>query len=122
LQVRGKYLLPIYFGEKCVEHPFYVINNLSKQVILGIDFIQQHSLTYYPEQQKFYWKGGTYWNSGTMKLCSMETIPPLTEVQIRAQLITENGCVPTADTACIANLKAEVQLLISRNIQKKEKK
>jgi hypothetical protein len=43
--------------------------------ILGIDFIQLHSLTYCPEQRTFYWKGGTHWNSGTMKLCSMETMP-----------------------------------------------
>ena len=104
LQVRGKYLLPIHFGEKRVEHPFYVINNLSEQAILGIDFIQQHSLNYCPDLRKFSWKGGSQWNSGTMKLCSLETIPPLSIVQIRVQLTTESGCVPQTDAACIANI------------------
>jgi hypothetical protein len=104
LQVCVKYLLPIYFGEKCMEHPFYIINNLIEQAILGIDFIQHHSLTYCPDQRKFSWKGGSQWNSGTMKLCSMETIPPFTVVQIRVQLTTENGCVPNTDTAYIANI------------------
>ncbi len=96
--------MPIHFGEKRVEHPFYVINNLSEQAILGIDFIQQHSLTYCPDQRKFSWKGGSQWNSGTMKLCSLETIPPLSVVQIRVQLTTENGCMPQTDAACIANI------------------
>ncbi len=87
-----------------MEHPFYVINNFSEQAILGIDFIQQHSLTYCPDQRKFSWKGGSQWNSGTMKLCSLETNPPLSVVQIRVQLTTENGCMPQTNAACIANI------------------
>jgi hypothetical protein len=39
LQIKGKYLLPITIGKKTVQHPFYVIKNLSQAATMGIDFI-----------------------------------------------------------------------------------
>jgi hypothetical protein len=87
-----------------VQHPFYVIKNLSEAAIMGIDFIQQHTLNYCPDQRSFSWKGGRSWYSGSMKLCSLETIPPLSVVQIKVNLTTEAGCSPTANSICIVNV------------------
>ncbi len=53
---------------------------------MGIYFIQQHTLKYCPDQRSFSWKGGRSWHSGSMKLCSLETIPPLSIVQIKVNL------------------------------------
>jgi hypothetical protein len=68
LQIKGKFLFPVTIGKKTVQHPFYVIKNLSEAAIMGIDFIQQHSLNYCPDQHSFSWKGGRSWHSGSMKL------------------------------------------------------
>jgi hypothetical protein len=43
LQIKGKFLIPVTIGKKTVQHPFYVIKNLSEAAIMGIDFFQQHS-------------------------------------------------------------------------------
>jgi hypothetical protein len=105
LQIKGKFLLPVTIGKKTVQHPFYVIKNLSEAAIMGIDFIQQHTLNYCPDQRSFSWKGGRSWHSGSMKLCSLETIPPLSVVQIKVNLTTESGCSPTVDDSiCIINV------------------
>ena len=104
LQVKGKYNLPVMLGRKTVHHPFYVIKNLSEPAIVGIDFIQQHKLTYCPDKRSFSWNGGTSWYTGTMKLCAAEIIPPLTVAQVRVSLLTEGGCLPGPETPCIANI------------------
>ena len=104
LQVKGKYELPIVMGKKIVSHPFYVVKDLSEPAILGIDFIQQHKLTYCPDKRSFSWNGGSTWHTGTMKLCSTETIPPLTVAQVRVSLLTEGGCLPGPGTPCLANV------------------
>jgi hypothetical protein len=38
-----------------------------------------------------------------MKLCSLETIPPLTVAQIKVNLVTEAGCSPKLKSLCIIN-------------------
>ncbi len=63
LQIKGKFLFPVTIDKKTVQHPFYVIKNLSEAAIMGIDFIQQHSLNYCPDQRSFSWKGGCSWHS-----------------------------------------------------------
>ena len=104
LQVKGKYNFNLQIGKKTISHPFYVIQNLSEAGIMGIDFIHQHSLKYCPEEKSFSWKRSPSWNSGTMKSCSLETIPPLSVVQIKVNLTTETGCSPAADNECMANI------------------
>jgi hypothetical protein len=71
---------------------------------MGIDFIQQHTLNYCLDQCSFSWKGGRSWHSGSMKLCSLETIPALSIVQIKVNLTTEAGCSPKPDSVCIVNI------------------
>jgi hypothetical protein len=101
LQIKGKFLLPVTVGKKTVQHPFYVIKNLSEAAIMGIDFIQQHTLNYCLDQRSFCLKGGRLWHSGSMKLCSLKTIPPLSIVQIKVNLTKEAGCSPKPNSACI---------------------
>jgi hypothetical protein len=104
LQIKGKFLLPVTIGKKIVQHPFYVIKNLSEAAIMGINFIQQHTLNYCPDQRSFSWKGGSFWHEGSVKLCSLETIPPLSIGQIKVNLTTEAGCSPKADSICYVNI------------------
>jgi hypothetical protein len=47
---------------------------------------------------------GPSWHSGSMKLCSLETISPLTVVEIKLNLVTEAGCSPKPDSICIINV------------------
>ena len=48
MQVKGCYAMPITLLDRKITHFFYVVKNLSSPVILGIDFINQHALTYNP--------------------------------------------------------------------------
>ena len=113
LKVKGKFLLPLTLGKKTVSHPCYVIKNLSEAAIMGIDFIQQHKLNYCPDKRSFSWKGGTSWTSGLMKLCSTETIPALTVVQVRVNLITDSGYTPSSDHDCLIKVSVNNKPIIT---------
>ena len=104
LQVKGKYNFDLQIGKKKISHPFYVIQNLSKSSIMGIDFIHKHSLRYCPEEKSFSWKKSPSWKSGTMKSWSLVSIPSLSIVQIKVNSTTETGCLPAADNDCMANI------------------
>ena len=51
MQIRGCYAMPITVANRKIMHFFYVVKNLSLPVILGIDFINQHSLAYDPKSR-----------------------------------------------------------------------
>ena len=49
MQVKGCYVMPVTVLDRKINHHFYVVKNLSSPLILGIDFINQHSLAYNPD-------------------------------------------------------------------------
>lgn len=55
LTVKGKYLLEIQIGDRVLKHDFFVVKNLSEKMILGIDFILAHQLSYNIENRTFDW-------------------------------------------------------------------
>ena len=55
-------------------------------------------------QCSFSWKGGRSWHSGSMKLCSLKIIPPLSIVQIKVNLSTEAGYSPKPNSICTVNI------------------
>jgi hypothetical protein len=86
LPVYGKYQLKIQIGTKAIQHKFYVIPDLNKPMILGIDFIQQHQLWYCPKNRSFAWEGQPNWGSGHLKVCSATTIPPLSVAFVKVAI------------------------------------
>ena len=51
MQVKGCYSMPVTILGPKTYHFFYVVKNLSSTVTFGIDFINQHSLSYNPAIQ-----------------------------------------------------------------------
>jgi hypothetical protein len=47
--------LDICIGDKTLRHPVHVIKNLLEDVILGIDFIHAHKISFCPEMRAFAW-------------------------------------------------------------------
>jgi hypothetical protein len=53
LQSQGKFRFKVQIGNKVLDHNFFVIKGLNESVILGINFIQKHQLTYNPKHWSF---------------------------------------------------------------------
>jgi hypothetical protein len=51
----GIYDFDLQITDKTLKHLVHVIRNLHEDIILGIDFIHMHQLTYCPETQEFSW-------------------------------------------------------------------
>ena len=113
LEVKGKYRLPIQLAGKQVEHDFYVIKNLNKPVILGIDFITDKKLQYCPQAQEFYWLGEQQWRQGTIKTTSTITLTPLSVTNIKVCLVTDTSCRPTQEVPCMMEIQAPDFPLVS---------
>ena len=54
LNVKGCYLLPIQTLVKWVNHTIFVVDDLSYEVLIGIDFADAHSLSYDAWSHKVY--------------------------------------------------------------------
>ena len=88
LQVIGKFLFQLKVGKKVIEHPLYVVKNLSGDLILGFDLIQKHHLNYNTETKSFSWKGGGRWSRGQLKVCEKQTLAPLSVSTIRVSAVS----------------------------------
>lgn len=104
LEVRGKYLLKVRMGKTEVEHPFFVVKNLSEDLILGIDFIHTHELNYNATSRSFRWRGGPSWTEGNLKICKAMTIEALGSQLVRLQVRTESGAIPRPQQTCMVNI------------------
>ena len=109
LQVMGKYSVPMTIGKKEIRHPFFVIKDLSEEAIIGIDFIEEHGLHYNPSKRSFKWKHDPYqsWETGTLKVQSVQVIPPFTVMHIKTKVITEDGTRPHQEATALAQITAE---------------
>ena len=101
LQVRGLYNLPLKLLGKVVEHPVFVIKDLSEPAIIGIDFINKHGLTYSPKNQRFGWNDEAYWKLGVMRTSSKQIIPPRSTSAITVNTFSENHTKPAKNHPCL---------------------
>jgi hypothetical protein len=62
LNVKGKTEIALQLEKDTIKHPFFVIDGLNEAMIIGIDFIQKHKLSYCPEKRNFHWQGKTTWD------------------------------------------------------------
>ena len=104
LTVKGKYLLKLQIGDKKLAHEFFVIKNLSEKMILGIDFILSHQLTYNVENRTFDWGKPVNWTLGRLKTRKVENLEGLSITTIKAKIETSNGFIPKAGTVCMVNI------------------
>ena len=113
LQISGKVQLPITIDNKLVQHPFFLIDNLNEDCILGIDFITNHSLNYNPQTRLFCWPGDKAWMNGIISMAQSDTIPALSKKVVKVNVITDNNTKPTNQTIVNACVGSETKPLLT---------
>ena len=91
LKVRGRYCLPIEIQGHQSRHNFYVISQLSEEVILGMDFIRNNQFTFCPVQNSFYWGPNKQWTKGEMRTTQEATIKGLSTDVLKVNLFSQEG-------------------------------
>ena len=117
MNVKGKFEFPIEVMEKKLSHPFYVVNGLSEEAIVGVDFIHKNQLDYSSLTRKFQWSkdGITRWNRGVMKVRASQVLPPLTTAAVQVNIFTDENTKPGADSECLAQVGAAEHPLLTGN-------
>ena len=69
-RVGGKVILPISIGEVDFNHPFYILDSMNHEIILGVDFLQEYEATVSFESSRLVLK-----NSASVPLVSKVTRP-----------------------------------------------
>ena len=59
-KVIGKVVLPIVIEEQNFSHPFYILDNMNHEVILGVDFLQEHKAMISFEANRLVFQDSTY--------------------------------------------------------------
>ena len=55
-RVGGKVILPISIGEVDFNHPFYILDSMNHEIILGVDFLQEYEATVSFESSRLVFK------------------------------------------------------------------
>jgi len=113
LQLSGKATLPIQIDRKTVHHPFYLIDNLNEDCILGIDFITEHSLNYCPQNRQFFWPGDKQWVNGIITMSQSDIIPALSSKVIKVNVITDLQTKPSNNSIISACVGSELKPLLT---------
>ena len=113
LQISGQVELPISIDNKMVHHPFFLIDNLNEDCILGIDFITNHSLSYNPQSRQFSWPGEKAWVNGIISMAQSDIIPALGTKVVKVNVITDNNTTPTHSTIISACVGSETKPLLT---------
>jgi hypothetical protein len=107
LDVRGKYMMNVQVQNKIVQHPFYVISNLSEESILGMDFIRGNKIQFCPVRDEFLWENQTAWTTGVMRTTQQERIGPLNSLPIRINVSTIGGSKPNTDDVIFGTVNVD---------------
>ena len=113
LSPKGKYEFQVVVEGQKKTNAFYVINNLSEDVILGMDFIRTHQLTFCPIRNDFSWGSDKTWSTGGMRTTQVEKMEPLSSKVIKVNLLTNIGKIPDVHNPCIATVAVKDYPLFS---------
>ena len=89
---------------RTVEHSFFVIDELNEPVILGIDFIDDHDLTYRSKTKQFRWGDEAEWLYGQMRVNSVTRLGALSVHPLKLKVQTEGGSTPGRSDLCLVNV------------------
>jgi hypothetical protein len=98
LQVRGVFSISISLLGKTIQHEFWVIKNLSRQIILGADFINQHALAYCPLTTTTHWATPSTWESGVAQGSDLNTVNLMSSSLVPDSLFTTSLAHPASRT------------------------
>ena len=113
LEVIGKFDFELTIGKRKFTHPFYVIKNLNRDLIIGFDLIQAHHLNYSTESKSFSWKNEGKWHKGHLKVWERQVLPPLSVATIRVGVRTDSGHSPLEGAPCLVDIVSPASPLIT---------
>jgi hypothetical protein len=103
--------------ERKFVHPFYVINGLSEQAIVGVDFIHKNIKDYSSIKREFHWFkiGTSTWDEGVIRVRATQIGPPLTIAAVQVNTYSEGNTRSGTDSECLAQVAAPRHLLLTGN-------
>ena len=93
LNVRGLYPITFDILGREVTHHFYVVRQLKSPVLLGVDFINKHNLSYDAASRSLFFPGPTVasvetkWTEGSIVLANAVTLKPHTSINVQARIM-----------------------------------
>ena len=94
LESTGTYDLELSFQDKKkVIQRVMVFKELNAGMILGMDLITDHALTYLPSQKKFIWGDPEAWYQGRCTVAKQTKIGPFVVAPVTVKLKTVSGCL-----------------------------
>ena len=107
--VKGCYLVPITILGRTVQHKFYVIHQLTSNMILGSDFIHAHGLSYDSVSEKmFFDRSATNprdgWTRAALTIAATTIVPANSSKLVPAQACVQPGLKATGGGTAIASV------------------
>ena len=104
LEAIGSYDFELKFKDRSVIQQVTVFRELNSGLILGMDFITDHKLTFLPTRREFRWGDPDEWYQGRCKVVQRTKIPPLSVAPVRVQMKTASGCLAGAQQMALGQV------------------
>ena len=93
LEGEGIYILPMEINKRKFQYQVHIFGNLNEDMILGINFFQEHGLGYDPTMQEFYWTDCATpdWHTANLQCSESITINPTSNKWVTLNVLTESG-------------------------------
>ena len=105
LQVKGCFEFPITVLGRSLVHRFYVIVGLSSEVILGVDFIDNHGMSYDAITKTPYFDERKCWENASILAHQSTILKANSSSCVRVKAFSAPGCpVVGRPTACISEV------------------
>jgi hypothetical protein len=95
LEREGIYPISLEINKRKFTYNFHIFNNLNEDIILGINFFQEHRLGYDPTSQKLHWTDCSTpnWSTASLQCSQQITINPTSNKLVTLNVITESLCI-----------------------------
>ena len=115
LNVKGCYLLPIQILGKWVNHTFFVVDDLSYEALIGIDFANAHSLSYDAWSHKVYFPDYNPSSKIPKAMLSKDSYLPSNSATVHSVSLRDEKNEPICRQTCIISLDVPADPSISQD-------
>jgi hypothetical protein len=93
LECLGVYPIPFEINKKKFVYNIHVLNKISEDLILGINFVQHAGLAYDPGNHEHFWtdKTGARWKTAELQCPAKLTLEPTSNRVVTLNVITRRG-------------------------------
>ncbi len=93
LEGEGIYTISMEINKRKSQYQVHIFGNLNEDMILGINFFQEHELGYDPTSQEFHWTDCSTpdWHTANLQCSEQITINPTSNKWVTLNVLTESG-------------------------------